>query len=151
MTNQIPPFGQRANGSAERVIGNDIAKEPCVLEDGVYGRTHKYNARETEYNGIVYPSKAEAARAAELDLLKRVAAIEDWWRPEPIVLVQGRTRRETITYRADFCVRPREGPDWLEDVKGVITREFRLKMKLLHEKYPHLVVKVIQNGQEVRL
>jgi hypothetical protein len=114
-------------------------------------RWHKYSAVKTRYNGVEYDSKAEAARAAELDLLKRVAAIEDWWRPEPIVLVQGRTRRETVTYRADFCVRPREGPDWLEDVKGVITREFRLKMKLLHEKYPHLVVKVIQNGQEVRL
>jgi hypothetical protein len=114
---------------------------------------HKYGARRTRYGGVWYASAAEAARAAQLDRLKRAGAIKDWWpRPAPLVLVDGARRRDRVTYQADFCVVPLEGPPWLEDVKGVLTPVFRLKAKLLRARYPGLVLRVLAaDGHEVRL
>lgn len=115
-------------------------------------RRQKYGAVRTEYNGVTYDSKAEATRAAELDLLLRAGEVTAWYpKPKPLTLVDGPKRRDRVTWQADFEVHAKSGAAWMEDVKGVITREFRLKMKLLREKYPQLVVKVIQNGVEVKV
>ena len=46
-------------------------------------RPHKYNAKPTVYNGVRYASKAEAARAMELDALAKSGKI-DFWIGQPI-------------------------------------------------------------------
>lgn len=87
-------------------------------------RRNKYRAIKTEYDGILYDSKAEAARAAELDMLVRAGQIE-WW----IRQVTFRLGCPENVYRPDFLVVGYGGVH-VEDVKGVDTAKFRRDAKL---------------------
>ena len=81
--------------------------------------------KRTEYNGRVYPSKAQAARAADLDLLMAARQVL-WWLPEvPIMIGDPKVDKP---YRVDFLVCERVGLNHhvhAEDVKGFITPTFR--------------------------
>jgi hypothetical protein len=110
---------------------------------------HKYRAERTEYGGQVYPSKAEANRAAELEFLKLAGAIRDWRRGTRWVLVAGATKRDSIYYVPDFEVWDTNTPatmlpSWVEDVKGYATPVFRLKQKLWKLTYTAIPLKVIR-------
>ena len=91
---------------------------------------HKYAAKPTEYNGVRYASKAEAARAAELDLAVKVRDAEIWL-PQP----KFRLGCPENVYVADFFVMRidvNEGPLWhVEDVKGFSTDSFKRNVRLL--------------------
>lgn len=106
-------------------------------------RPHKYRARQTEYAGELYPSAAEAAHAQRLDLLKRGGKIHGWRRGRPIVLVEGETRRKTIRYCPDFLVTNLDGTTVAIDVKGVVTREFRMKAILWEKKFPRTPLMIV--------
>ena len=89
----------------------------------------KYRNIRTEYAGRTFDSKKEAARAQELDLLKQAGEVLAWFPQVTFALGAG------INYRADFVV---IGKDWtvtVEDVKGIKTKEYRIKKKLFREKY----------------
>lgn len=89
------------------------------------------------YDGVVYPSKAEAAYAAELDLRKRAGDIVDWHRAESFPLnVNGFL---VGSYRPDFHVleRPAEATLWVE-VKGAWSEAARLRVRLFRACYPNL-------------
>lgn len=87
----------------------------------------KFNAKITELDGIKFASKAEAKRWGELKLLERSKQITDLRRQVRIPLyVNGRL---ITTYVADFVYRER-GREIVEDSKGFITPEFRIKAKL---------------------
>jgi hypothetical protein len=85
-----------------------------------------------------FDSKAEMRRAEELCLLEK--AREIWaleYQPRYVLCFKPK-----ITYTADFRYRSRETPNPIvEDVKGMLTRETRVKLAWLKEKY----------GIEVRL
>lgn len=122
-------------------------KEAVAL--GVVKQGNKYGAARTEYNGVVYDSKAEATRAMELDGLKTKTCIDggiDWWiRQVPIVLVG-------IKFRVDFLVCsyiPDEGFEvHAEEVKGVEGERFRVIKQLWkqHGPFPLHVLKRAGNG-----
>jgi hypothetical protein len=79
----------------------------------------KYRNVPTEYGGRKYASKAEAARAAELDLLLRAGQIRAW---QPQVLF--RLGSDENCYRPDFLVWHLDGSTHAEDVKGKSTPKF---------------------------
>lgn len=79
----------------------------------------KYKNEPTEYRGRKYASKAEAARAAELDLLVRAGEIRAW---QPQVLF--RLGSDENRYQCDFLVWHNNGSTHAEDVKGRETEKF---------------------------
>jgi hypothetical protein len=89
--------------------------------------THKYRAIATTVDGIKFPSKAEAKRWGELKLLERAGQIMGLRRQVRIDLaVNG---KHVCFYTADFTYFERS-QYIVEDSKGMITPEFRLKAKL---------------------
>lgn len=98
-------------------------------------RGNKYNAQKAEVDGIVFDSKREAKRYAELRVMERSGEITDLQRQVPYVLMpkqvneDGKTERVVI-YRADFVYR-RDGKTVVEDTKGMKTKEYVLKRKMM--------------------
>lgn len=98
-------------------------------------RREKYQNERTEVDGLNFDSKAEAKRWCELQILARIGEITDLQRQVPFVLIprmkrpSGGMERE-CTYVADFTY-TRKGQAVVEDVKGAVTPEFRLKRKLM--------------------
>ncbi len=80
-------------------------------------------AKRTEYNGRMYPSRMQARRAMELDLLVRAGEVA-WWLPEYTFRLG-----PDHTYRVDFLVAYHAGYGGksilvhAEDVKAVKTRD----------------------------
>lgn len=96
----------------------------------------KYGNRKTEYNGVTYDSKKEAAFAQELDVLKHATGpdkVASWEGQVPYVCkVEG---KKICTYKADFVVKYASGEVAVYDVKGVRTAVYRLKKKLVEALY----------------
>ena len=112
-------------------------------------RGNKYGAVRTEYRGALYDSKAEAAYAADLDMRKRAGLIERWERGEKQTLVGGGPSGRKVTYRPDFIVYAKDGTAHAVDVKGYVTREFRIKAILWELRFPHMPLLTVKNGREV--
>jgi len=100
---------------------------------------NKYGAVRTEVVmiGRTFDSKAEAARARDLWLLQRAGVISKLEFQVPYEL----SAKPKITITIDFRY-VEDGVTYLEDVKGVLTRDFRTKLAWLKEKYG-LVVKLV--------
>lgn len=93
----------------------------------------KYGAKSTQYEGITYHSKMEAAYAQELDLRLYAKDIKSWERQIPIELkVNG---FKICTYYVDFLIHHNNGDKELIEVKGFETEVWRLKRKLLEAVY----------------
>jgi hypothetical protein len=88
-------------------------------------RRSKYRATPTVYGGVRFASKAEAARAAELDLLVRAGVVR-WWIGQPTF----RLGCPENVYRPDFLVVFATGVIQAEEVKGFETAKFRRDRKL---------------------
>ena len=88
----------------------------------------KYRNIKTEVDGIVFDSKAEARRYAELKLLEKANEISDLrLQPKFNCKIHG---KKICTYRADFDYY--HGDQWVvEDVKGFRTQVYRLKKRLV--------------------
>ena len=109
----------------------------------------KYGNRKVVRDGIKFDSEREAARFAELKLLQAMGKIRNLRLQANFTLVEGYTtiegeRTKPMVYKADFTYERATAPDqngtvyWLrevEDVKGMRTKEYRLKKKLMQEKY----------------
>ena len=109
----------------------------------------KYNARKCIVNGITFDSRKEAYRYQELLLLSRAGVIESLQRQVKFVLIpaqyetyerygkngnklQDGTRlvERECTYVADF-VYTENGKLVVEDVKGLRTKDYIIKRKLM--------------------
>lgn len=105
------------------------------------GRYNKYRvapAVERTYNGVTYASKAQAIRAAELDILIKIGDIISW-ESEPAFELGCPENK----YKADFGVVNSDGSKHAEEVKGFETREFK-KDKRLWKKYGKLPLKILK-------
>jgi hypothetical protein len=95
--------------------------------------TNKYNAKKTEYNGVIYDSKKEANRAMELDLMIKAGdVIKVERQPRFDIYVNGVF---IAYYKADFKIFYPKGYFEVEDVKGMKTPVYRLKKKLVETIY----------------
>lgn len=92
--------------------------------------SHKYKNKPTNLLGLRFASKAEAQRYLELTLLQKAGAIGELeCQPRFPLVVNG---VKVCTYIADFRYRDvKTGQVVIEDVKGVRTRDFVIKKKLM--------------------
>jgi hypothetical protein len=94
---------------------------------------NKYNAKKTEYGGVVYDSKSEAMHARRLDLLKQAGDVLWWLRQVPVMIGEPGVDKP---YRIDFQVQYRNGEVVGEEIKGVETPKFRRDKKLWRKRGP---------------
>lgn len=100
----------------------------------------KYNAKRTDYNGVMYDSKKEAGFAKKLDLLKMAQGPDKVMRVERQVPFQITVNNQKICrYILDFRVTYADGRVDLVDVKGMKSgaayQMFKLKKKLVEAIY----------------
>jgi hypothetical protein len=98
----------------------------------------KYNNRKTVIDDITFDSMKEAKRYSELKLLERAGAISELELQVSFELIpsqKGGMRKELpMRYLADFVYRDLQKPNVplvIEDVKGVKTKEYVIKRKLM--------------------
>lgn len=101
---------------------------------------NKYHNRRVIVDGLKFDSVKEAKRWRELCLLYRAGEIGEVERQVEFVLIptqrtrtpDGKTKTErAVKYRADFVYIDKNGRQVVEDVKGVQTKEYIIKRKLL--------------------
>jgi hypothetical protein len=108
---------------------------------------NKYRNKKVQVDMFVFDSIAESRRYKELALLERAKKIKNL-QLQPKFLLQesfkknGKTFRK-IEYIADFMYEE-NGQVIVEDVKGMETKEFKIKRKLFEYKYPELSLKIIK-------
>lgn len=108
----------------------------------------KYNNKKTIVDNIKFDSKAEANRYIELKMLEKARKISDLELQPKFILQEQYINNKgekirAITYKADFCYL--EGNKIVvEDVKGVETKEFKIKKKLFENKYRDIDFRLIE-------
>ena len=106
----------------------------------------KYFAKKTEYDGIVFDSKLEAARYKILKQLQQAGELSDLEVQVdfPCVVTVNGEDQKICSYIADF--RYKRGEEVVvEDTKGVITQVFRLKKKLVEALYPGTKILIVKD------
>ena len=94
----------------------------------------KYHAVKTVLDDIKFDSKKEAKRYIQLKQMERAGLIEKLRLQVPFVLIDKSSYGSEIKYVADF-VYIENGIEIVEDVKGVKTPVYRLKKRLMAERY----------------
>jgi len=92
--------------------------------------TNKYKAKRTysPFCGRFFDSKAETRRGEELKLLEQDGVIKDLEYQVPFLLCQ----KPSIKIKVDFAYKL-DGRICYEDVKGMMTREARVKLAWLEQ------------------
>mgnify|MGYP002578911361 FL=1 len=96
----------------------------------------KYHNKKTEYNGMTFDSRKELNRYIELTQLEKRGKISDLQRQVKFVLIpsqriDGKVWERECAYKADFTYRTDGGQVVVEDTKGMRTREYIIKRKLM--------------------
>ncbi|MBT1154343.1 DUF1064 domain-containing protein [Aminobacter anthyllidis] len=104
-------------------------------------KRNKYGARKTVLDGITFDSKAEANRWGTLKQWEKLGVIYDL-RRQVWHELKAANGAVACRYRADFdYFDTSSGLPITEDVKGVLTRDFKVKARLFKEQY----------GREIRI
>lgn len=111
----------------------------------------KYNAKKVVIDNIKFDSKAEAAYYQQLKLLKMAGEVVSF-DLQPEFILQDSFRKNgklyrAIKYKADFLVRYSDGHEELIDIKGMLTKEFRIKQKLFELRYMQSIKCLKQKGR----
>lgn len=122
-------------------------------KNGVLGRSvSKYRAEKTTVDGITFDSRKEARRFTELKLLEKAGEIVELRRQVKFVLIpaqrepdqigkrggviKGKLIEREVSYLADFVYFDNNLNDYVvEDAKGIRTKEYIIKRKLMLYKY----------------
>lgn len=102
----------------------------------------KYHAKPVTVDGIRFDSKREAERWQQLLLLYRAGEISNLRRQVPYVLIRKSDYGRDIVYRADFVYVDKSCIEIVEDAKGFKTDIYRLKKRLMAEKYGIIIKEV---------
>jgi hypothetical protein len=105
----------------------------------------KYHNKKVVFNNIKFDSKFEAKRYGELLLLQKAGAITNLELQKTFELIptqyetlangkRGKCLERAVTYKADF-VYMENGIQVVEDVKGMKTKDYIIKRKLMLHKY----------------
>lgn len=109
---------------------------------------NKYGAKQVTKNGMIFDSKREARRDSELRLLEAAGKIRDLRRQvkfelipsqrEPDTtgprggIIRGKVIERAVDYIADFVyIDTRTGETIVEDTKGMRTKDYIIKRKLM--------------------
>ena len=99
----------------------------------------KYGNKKTIIDGKVFDSKKEAQRYTELLLLQRAGQISNLELQKEYILIPAQRESDVkgakvieraVKYKADFVYRE-NGREVVEDTKGVRTKEYIIKRKLM--------------------
>lgn len=118
---------------------------------------NKYGNKKVVIDGEVFDSKREAKRYQELKLLEKCGAISDLKRQVTFELlpaqkekstrvytkgrkkgqpIEGKVIEKAVTYKADFVYTyTTTGKEVVEDVKGMRTKDYIIKRKLMLYRY----------------
>ena len=113
-----------------------------------FGRGTKYGSSKTEVDGIVFDSRKESRRYEQLKLMEKAGEITGL-QLQPVFELQEGFRdnkgvwRRPITYKADFLY-IEEGKTIVEDVKGMQTDVFKIKMKMFLKQYPTIDFRIVK-------
>jgi hypothetical protein len=109
---------------------------PLAEEEKRENVRRKYHNEPTEVDGIHFGSKKEASRYEQLKLCQMAGIVRNLKLQVPYKLkVNGLL---VCTYKADFVYEDKFGSRWkeiIEDVKGMRTREYIIKRKLMKAIY----------------
>lgn len=99
----------------------------------------KYKNKKTTVNGMTFDSKKEANRYIVLSALERKGVIYDLKTQVPFELLpalkdNGKVIERAVIYKADFTYW-KDGEYIVEDTKGVKTRDYIIKRKLMLYKH----------------
>lgn len=94
-------------------------------------KTSKYKASKVEIDGIVFDSKREASRYCELRLLERTGEISNLEMQKRYELIPKQGKERAVHYVADFVYKNKAGVEVVEDTKGMRTRDYIIKRKLM--------------------
>ncbi len=117
-----------------RVI--NLGDDPRFTTKG--GKRNKYGNEKIVHGGVTFDSQKEAERWSELWLLQRGKVIADLQRQEKFLLIpaqydeNGKLIERAVTYVADFVYTDiKTGQKIVEDTKGVKTKDYIIKRKLM--------------------
>ena len=99
----------------------------------------KYNAKKVRIDGILFDSKLEGNRYLELKQLLSLGVISDLETHKKYPLIVNNL--EVTTYEADFVYK-KEGIEIVEDTKGFLTKEYKIKKKLMKAIYDKDIMEV---------
>ena len=96
----------------------------------------KYGNRKTELDGMMFDSRKEAQRWAELKWMERGRLISGLERQVAFEIIPKTDKYRAVKYVADFVYTDAEtGEKVVEDCKGMRTDVYLLKKKLMYWKY----------------
>lgn len=147
----------------EALVNRDKAARPTSARDVIAGQdrpgwleaSSKFGNKATTRDGIRFHSKLEADRYSELKLLQHAGRVSFFLRQVPFHVAPG------VVWRADFVVfspaagmPPSHEPLFLagvtvEDTKGVLTAEARVKIKTVEDRYG-IRVRILKRGDVQR-
>ena len=137
----------RLSPSAQRQILEKLGREQArVAMNNPAGKYHNRKCTVTlpeSGKSITFDSEKEARRFGELVLLQKAGNVRSLRLQVNFTLQEGYTTSEgervrPIVYRADFTYQERTTYGWrtvVEDVKGVRTKEYNMKRKMMLEKF----------------
>ena len=112
--------------------------------------TNKYNNKKTVVDDIVFDSRDESLYYQMLKDMKTKGLIKDFELQPKFLLqeafVKNNKKYRAINYIADFKVINNDGSFYIVDVKGMLTTEFKIKLKLFNYKYPDIELKLISRS-----
>lgn len=103
-------------------------------------KVNKFNNKKVVVNGISFDSKMEAD--FYLYILEQIeeGIVEEFERQPEFILQEGFTKRGLkflpIKYKADFELWLADGTNYVVDVKGFETADFKIKKKMFEKRYP---------------
>lgn len=122
----------------ERIPAADLRASASPVK-----RTNKFNARKTELDGILFDSKAEAERYGTLKLLEHAKQVRSVTvKPEFPLKINGVLIGH---FTPDFGYFE-GGRQYVDDVKGMITAEASLRMRVFMACYPEIRLRIV-DGQ----
>ena len=101
----------------------------------------KFKNKKVEVDGITFDSKLEARRYGELKALKLAAKIAGFERQVAFAYM-GTRDQVLFKYIADFVVDNIDGTKTIEDTKGFLTPVYRLKKKLIEDRFGITITEV---------
>lgn len=119
-------------------LTGDSRFDPYAVNPDKRGRPRKYGNQKTVTGGMEFDSRKEANRWDELFLLQHCGAIKDLERQAKFELIpaqkdeNGKVIERAVTYIADFVYTDEKtGERIVEDTKGMRTKEYILKRKMM--------------------
>ena len=92
--------------------------------------------------GIIFDSEKEADFYSQLKIMTEAGEIAGFCRQARFVVCAGDENTRAAEYVTDFVVFNNDGTYKIVDTKGIETDVFKLKKKMMREKYPHLEISI---------